>query len=295
MPSKRQQDDVVKQYKPLLGLIEPYIDAFWEDVSTTVQCIVKDRTPELVYMWNHATPAERRKLATASEKSAAERRKLAAERKKRDTECRAWAAELKKSAAASDMRHDPANEEENNYWEALMHEVDKEERHYRELDLSNPHHVPSEIKLRRDALDTSTRRLRDLKALYKQLPFTVSDWDALSDANRTKPAAGTVVTDASAKAGKNKSPKTLAFDNEVIRLMTFFWNSRTTGTEPNKGDLHMSVHNEMLRGKIRGHSKKLNVSMVRDAAKPWTMPVVLPSYVPPAQTGGKRHPFKGDK
>ncbi len=48
MTSEQQQDDEAKQYEPLVGLIEPYIEAFWEDVPTTVQCIVKDRTPRLV-------------------------------------------------------------------------------------------------------------------------------------------------------------------------------------------------------------------------------------------------------
>ncbi len=107
-----------------------------------------------------------------------------------------------------------------------------------------------------------------------------------------------VVTDASAKAGRNKSQKTLSFENEIIRLMTFFWDKRAPGTEPTKGDLHTLVFNEMLRGKIKSHSKKLNVGMVRDAAKQWAMPVVLPPHVPPAQTeetGEKRHLFKGDK
>jgi len=104
-----------------------------------------------------------------------------------------------------------------------------------------------------------------------------------------------VVTDVSVKAGNKKTPKTLAFNAEVIRLMTVFWDTRTPGTEPTKGDLHTSVYNEMLRGKIRGHSGKINVRMVGDAAKPWKQPLVLPSFVPPAQTGEKRHRFKGDK
>ncbi len=125
-------------------------------------------------------------------------------------------------------------------------------------------------------------------SVYSNLVYRLPDPHALDQ-------AGTVVTDASVKARKNKSLKTLAFDNEIIRLMQFFWDNRTPGTEPTKGDLHTSVYNEMLRGKIKSHSKKLNVSMVRDAAKQWAMPVVLPSYVPPAQTGEKRHPFKGDK
>ncbi len=96
-------------------------------------------------------------------------------------------------------------------------------------------------------------------------------------------------------AGKKKTPKTITFEAEVIRLMHHFWDNRTPGTEPTKGDLHPLVFNEMLRGKIKSKSGKLNVGMIRDAAKSWVMPTVLPNYVPPAQTGEKRHPFKGDK
>ena len=104
-----------------------------------------------------------------------------------------------------------------------------------------------------------------------------------------------VVADASPKGRKNKSPKTIAFEKEVIRLMGVFWDARTSGTKPTKGDLHTLVCDEMKRGNIRGHSGELNIGMVRDAAKPWKKPMVLPLYVPPAQTGEKRHPFKGDK
>ncbi len=106
-------------------------------------------------------------------------------------------------------------------------------------------------------------------------------------------APASIIT--SAKTGKNKTEKTLAFEKEIVRLMQWFWDNQTPRTKSTKGDLHMSVYNEMLRGKIKSHSGKLNVGMVRDAAKTWRMPVVLPSYVPPAQTGEKRHPFKGDK
>ena len=97
------------------------------------------------------------------------------------------------------------------------------------------------------------------------------------------------------KTAKNKRAKTLAFETEVMRLMAYFWNNRPNGTTPTKGALHNSVYNEMLRGNIKPPYATVNVGMVRDAAKPWRKPLVLPSYVPPAQSADKRHPFKGER
>ena len=145
MRSKRRQDDEVKQCGPLVVLIKPYIDALWEDVPTTVQCIVKARARLLAVVWNRESPAQRKKFATVL-----------------------------------DIWEDPAYREKK-YWEASTHELNKEELHHRQLASSNSN-VPSEITWRRDALVTSTRRLRDLRALYRKPRFTVSDWDNLSDA-----------------------------------------------------------------------------------------------------------------
>ena len=117
----------------------------------------------------------------------------------------------------------------------------------------------------------------------------------LGDTAQSPATPAPVVETKGVTTGKNKTTKTLAFEAEVIRLMGYFWDNRTPGTEPTKGELHPLVYNEMLRGKVKSKSGKLNVEMIRGAAKQWTMPVVLPPYIPPAKTGEKRHPFKGDK
>jgi len=96
-------------------------------------------------------------------------------------------------------------------------------------------------------------------------------------------------------AGRKKTPETRKFEARVHELMGKFWSERPSGTTPTKGDLHLLVYKEMARGDIRGRLKAANVGMIRDAAKSWVMPTVLPAYVQPAQTGEKRHPFKGDK
>lgn len=92
----------------------------------------------------------------------------------------------------------------------------------------------------------------------------------------------------------NKTKKTLIFEAKVIELMDQFWNNRATGTKPKKGELCKQVYAEMLRGTIRGE-RSLTESMVRDAAKPWKFPIVLPTYVPDSKFNSRRHPFKGEK
>jgi len=77
-----------------------------------------------------------------------------------------------------------------------------------------------------------------------------------------------------------------------MRLMAEFWNARG-GASPTKQDLHQRVYTEMLRGTVRGASGKLTVGMVRDAAKPWKEPIVLPPTVPDARFVEKRHKWKG--
>lgn len=108
------------------------------------------------------------------------------------------------------------------------------------------------------------------------------------------PAPVVAARDGRTKPRANKSQKTLIFEAKVLELMDKFWNARKLGTEPNKGDLHTLVYNEMLRGSIRGASTKLNIGLVRDAAKPWKAPTVLPTFVPDSKFADKRHPFKAD-
>jgi len=93
---------------------------------------------------------------------------------------------------------------------------------------------------------------------------------------------------------RNKSETTLRFEAKVIELMGKFWNERTPGTEPNKSDLCKRVYQEILRTNVRG-ARQTTESMVRDAAKPWKRPLVLPAFVPESKFNDKRHPFKGDK
>lgn len=95
-------------------------------------------------------------------------------------------------------------------------------------------------------------------------------------------------------ASKNKSQTTRIFEAKVIELMGKFWNDRSPGTEPTKGELCRLVYQEILRTGTRG-ARKTTQSMVNDAAKPWKFPLVLPTFVRDSQFNEKRHPFKGDR
>ena len=106
---------------------------------------------------------------------------------------------------------------------------------------------------------------------------------------------GTLAASAAPISRKNKSEKTLKLETTVLRLMTHFWNHKPSGTTPTKGELSESVYKEMLRTQIRGRGGKLTTRMVADAATPWVQPIVLPAFVPDAQIGVGRHPFKGAK
>lgn len=109
-----------------------------------------------------------------------------------------------------------------------------------------------------------------------------------------EPQAAPVVADYPAKPRSNKSNTTLIFEAKVLELIGKFWDDRKPGTTPTKGDLCKLVYNEMLRGTIRGE-RAFSESMVRDAAKPWKIPLVVPAFVPDSQFNPKRHPFKGEK
>lgn len=110
----------------------------------------------------------------------------------------------------------------------------------------------------------------------------------------TQPQAAPEGAGDSAKQHSNKSEKTLIFEAKVLELMGKFWNDKTPGTKPTKGDLSKKVYDEMLRGTIRGQ-RTLTYGMVRDAAKPWKTPLGLPTFVPDSKFNDKRHPFKGEK
>ena len=99
---------------------------------------------------------------------------------------------------------------------------------------------------------------------------------------------------APAKIGKgdNKTEKTLILDAKVLELMDKFWNERTPGTRPVKSALCRMVYTEMLRGPVRGERGDLTEGMVRDAAKPWRHPLILPAFVPDSKFNEKTHPFK---
>lgn len=99
---------------------------------------------------------------------------------------------------------------------------------------------------------------------------------------------------APAKTTSRKTEKTLIFEAKVQELLSRFWNERTPGTEPTKNELCKLVYQEILRTNVRG-ARKTTLSMVIDAAKPWKLPLVLPTYVRDSQFNEKRHPFKGEK
>lgn len=121
--------------------------------------------------------------------------------------------------------------------------------------------------------------------------------DAFLDEPAPKQTAATpapVGDDSPANQRSNKSKKTLIFEAKVLELMGKFWDNRATGTKPTKGNLSKQVYDEMLRGQIRGE-RDLTEGMVRDAAKPWKFPLVVPAFVPEAEFNHRRHPFKGDR
>lgn len=136
------------------------------------------------------------------------------------------------------------------------------------------------------------RRLRKAVLTVKALRQYVQSINGAVEIAGIKTAS--VVAASNGIALKNKSKTTLIFEAKVIELMGKFWNERTPGTEPTKGDLSKLVYQEILRTDTRG-TRKTTQSMVRDAAKPWKVPLVLPTFVRDSQFNEKRHPFKGDE
>lgn len=142
----------------------------------------------------------------------------------------------------------------------------------------------------------------DFETVIDDCRVTGNAVNALADAYIDEPATDTA-TPAPAQAAPvvtvsatkpNKSEKTLIFEAKVLELMDKFWNERTHGTEPTKGDLERLVYPEILRTNVRG-ARKTTASMVHDAAKPWKYPLVLPAFVPDSKFNDKRHVFKGER
>jgi hypothetical protein len=132
----------------------------------------------------------------------------------------------------------------------------------------------------------------DCPAIAPDSPLTF--WLGDPAPTQTTLAPVMAASEGAAKQRINKSETTLIFEAKVIELMGKFWNERTPGTVPNKGDLSKRVYQEILRTNVRG-ARQTTEGMVRDAARPWRRPLVLPAFVPDSKFNDKRHPFKGDK
>ena len=135
-----------------------------------------------------------------------------------------------------------------------------------------------------------TDRIKDREREYTALVAMAQGVNAADAPSQT--ATPAPVTASTAKP--NKSEKTLIFEAKVLELLTKFWNDRTSGTEPTKGDLCKLVYAEILRTPVRG-ARKTTLSMVNDVARNWKMPIVLPAMVPDSKYNEKRHPFKGER
>jgi len=132
------------QHEPLAGLIEPFIDSPFDSLPEPLRIRVKRAFP---LSWDSWMPHQRRSLAQKD-----------------------------------DCQHDPADEEESAYWRAFTSSIWQTEQLLRDLELSNPNGIPSEVMKRKEMLDAAKVRLRNLNALWEKPPFTISDWDNLSDA-----------------------------------------------------------------------------------------------------------------
>lgn len=265
----------VMNYEPLAKLIEPYADGPFDKLpdglrQRVIEAFSYQSEPFDARQWDELTPDGRRSLALQH-----------------------------------DAQNDPAMEPENRYWRDLGSEIWATELKMTEWEKKD-RRIPSEAliwEVKRAALGD---RLSMLEGLWKLPPFLVTDWKALTDAAlaevvdnniqtvQTIGITGDVGAEKATALTNRKTPKTLAFEAEVLRLMQKFWDDKNPGTEPNKSDLHTLVYNEMLRGKISG-ARKMTESMVRDAAKPWKQPILLPAFVPTSTFGEKRHHFKGDR
>jgi len=119
-------------------------------------------------------------------------------------------------------------------------------------------------------------------------------FQAVEEADATPEEAPKSASKLDAPKGQQsrEKPETVAFRNEVHRLMGVFWNQRAHGSSPTKAELHEQVHREMLKGSIRGRGGKLNVSMVKDASKSWKRPLEVPSNFDSYTPAGGRHPWK---
>jgi len=143
---ERQPDDEVKPYEPLLGLIEPYIDGLFEKLPETLRLQFEDASFGMPN-WDNLRPNNRRSLA-----------------------------------AQHDHQTDPARAPEREYASELACQVSDVETSIEMWQSMNPQAIPSEAALKETKLAVLNRRLDNLKKLLKLPPFTIQDWDDLSDA-----------------------------------------------------------------------------------------------------------------
>ncbi len=83
-------------------------------------------------------------------------------------------------AQQHDIQHDPAMGPENKYWLALFGAEEHAKSTRFEWDQKQPQSI-TELKTKEDRLTAIDSRLRDLSALWKMPPFSVGNWDALTD------------------------------------------------------------------------------------------------------------------
>ncbi len=90
------------------------------------------------------------------------------------------AGQRRSMAHTHDIQHDPAMGPENKYWLALHDAEDNTKLTRFEWDQKQPQSI-TELKTKEDRLKAIDSRLRDLSALRKMPPFSVGNWDALTD------------------------------------------------------------------------------------------------------------------
>ena len=143
MPVEKQIE--AEPYESLEKLIEPFIAMVFAKLPANVQ--QRWESEDLTHTWDSIGIGWRRSLAQQH-----------------------------------DCQHDPANRQANQYDYDLTIQIQQTENCIRELELTNPQGVPSELVTKNQALDAAKARLRNLTALSKLPSFVVSDWNDLGDA-----------------------------------------------------------------------------------------------------------------
>lgn len=89
-------------------------------------------------------------------------------------------SQRRKLANDHDYMHDPAAKPLHEYWDRLSDAVQQAESTKHEWDLRHPQSI-IELKMKEDRLAAIDGRLRNLLALWKMPPFSIQNWDVLTD------------------------------------------------------------------------------------------------------------------